>query len=159
QKVIARGDALPEFDLHCPLMSLPLAFGTTLETIPAEVPYIAAPPDRVAAWRTKLGPAGGPRIGLVWSGQPKHGNDRNRSMALHLLAPLLETDVEFIGLQQAVRDEDQPVLAAHPRLRQIGSDLHDFADTAAVISQLDRVISIDTGPAHLAGAMGKPVWV
>jgi ADP-heptose:LPS heptosyltransferase len=156
--VVARGDALPEFDWQCPLMSLPLAFRTCLETIPADIPYLQAEPDLARAWATRLGVRRRPRIGLAWAGNADHRNDRNRSIALSRLLPLLETEADFVSLQKVVRPGDDALLEAHNVL-PVGDALGDFADTAALIAGLDLVISVDTSVAHLAGALGKPIWV
>jgi tetratricopeptide (TPR) repeat protein len=157
--VIGRGEPLPPFDAHCPLMSLPLAFNTTLGTIPAAVPYLHAPEDRIEKWRTRL-PGGTPSVGLAWFGSPTHKNDHNRSVALSRLAPLCADErIQFVSLQRDVRNDDQQVLQGLGRVFAPGAALQDFADTAAVISLLDLVISVDTGVAHLAGALGKPVWL
>jgi len=148
---------LPAFDCHCPLMSLPPAFATELSTIPAPVPYIAAAEDRVAVWRERM-PAGRPRIGIAWAGQRMHKNDANRSMRLERWRPLLaQADVQFVGLQHELCDEDAAFLQGCPQLLQVGTQFRDFADTAAVISLLDRVIAVDSAVAHLAGALGKPL--
>ena len=157
--VVASGDPLPAFDLHCPMLSLPLAFGTRLESIPAAVPYLAAPGERLALWRDRL-PPGRRRAGFVWSGQPTHKNDANRSIALARLAALFEDPpIDCVSLQTELRGTDQEMLHALPKLVHLGGDLRDFADTAAVISLLDIVISVDTAVAHLAGALGKPVVI
>jgi Tfp pilus assembly protein PilF len=157
--VIAAGARLPAFDLHCPLLSLPLAFGTLPETIPAATPYIGAPAERVAYWRNRLPPAG-PRAGFVWSGSPSHKNDSNRSIALARLAPWFEDPaIGCFSLQSELRSTDAEVLRELPNLIHLGGALRDFADTAAVISLLDVVISVDTAVAHLAGALGKPVLI
>jgi len=157
--VLIRGDALPRFDFHCPLMSLPLAFGTELETIPAVIPYIAPAAEDVAAWRARLS-ARGPLIGLVWSGEPSHDNDLNRSMRLATLLPLLDLrDMTFVSLQHEVRESDAGVLREHPEILRIGDQFGDFADTAAAIAVLDVVVAVDTAVAHLAGAIGKPVFI
>jgi hypothetical protein len=154
-----RGDTLPAFDLHCPLLSLPLAFGTTLETIPAPAPYLHAPVEHIPNWRARFARIGGPRIGLVWSGKPTHKNDHNRSIALSRLEPLiLVPSARFISLQGEYRDADLPILDRLPILR-IEDALTDFAETAAAIGELDLVITVDTAVAHLAGAMGKPFWL
>jgi hypothetical protein len=158
-RVIARGDALPRVDLHCPLLSLPLAFQTTLATIPARVPYVAAAPERAAAWRAKLGEAQVPRIGLAWAGNPTHRNDRNRSIGAPRFAPLLRLNAAFVSLQKDPNPEDRHWLATQPKIDHRGDALRDFADTAALLSLLDLVISADTAVAHLAGALGKPVWI
>ncbi len=157
--IVRRGEALPLFDVHCPLMSLAGAFGTTLATIPAPVPYLDAPAERLEQWRARLAGHKPPRVGLVWSGKPTHKNDRNRSIPLTLLAPLLQTPgVTFISLQKDYRDADQAALGAAPLVR-LDHALADFADTAAAIAALDLVIAVDTAVAHLAGAMGKPLWL
>jgi tetratricopeptide (TPR) repeat protein len=158
-QVLAQGDTLPPFDFHCPLMSLPLAFHTTLETIPAAAPYLTADPVRADAWRARLGSAPALRVGLAWSGRPTHRNDTNRSIPLVELAPLLESGASFVSLQKELRACDQETLAAFPALRHYGDLLQDYADTAALIDCLDLVITVDTSVAHLAGALGKPVWI
>jgi tetratricopeptide (TPR) repeat protein len=156
--VIAEGEPLPGFDLHCPLLSLPLAFATTAETIPAPVPYLSAPADRLAYWRDRL--PHGPRAGFVWSGSSSHKNDANRSIPLAMLAALFERPpLSCISLQTELRDDDSEALRGLPKLVHLGGELRDFADTAAVISLLDVVVSVDTAVAHLAGALGKPVVI
>jgi tetratricopeptide (TPR) repeat protein len=157
--VIASGGRLPAFDLHCPLLSLPLAFRTQPGTIPTSVPYLAAPAERLAYWRDRL-PPGRPRAGFVWSGQRSHNNDANRSIALARLAAIFEHPrLQCFSLQSEVRDADGEVLAGLPNLVHLGGGFRDFADTAAVISLLDVVVSVDTAVAHLAGALGTPVTV
>lgn len=157
--VVRRGAPLPPFDVHCPLMSLPLAFGTTLATIPAPVPYLHAPAEHVRQWQARLADHKPPRVGLVWSGKPTHKNDRNRSIPLTLLAPLLQQPgVTFISLQKDYREADRAALAAAPLLH-LDHALADFADTAAAIAALDLVIAVDTAVAHLTGALGKPLWL
>ena len=157
--MIARGEPLPPFDLHCPLLSLPLAFATKPEAIPASVPYLAPPVEHLARWRDRL-PRQRPRVGFVWSGSPSHKNDRNRSIPLERLAALFEDPpLRCFSLQNELRDADNEVLRGLPNLVHLGGELRDFADTAAVISLLDVVISVDTSVAHLAGALGKPVVI
>jgi Flp pilus assembly protein TadD len=147
------------FDLHCPLGSLPLAFGTRLDTIPFAEGYLPAPPaERLAAWDDRLGPRTRLRVGLVWSGDPGHNNDHNRSMPLRTLAPLLDCDVQFVSLQKGVRDQDKAFLAERPDIIDLTTDLTDFNATAALVRCLDLVISVDTSIVHLAGALGVPVW-
>ena len=158
--VVSRGDPLPEFDCHCPLSSLPRAFGTRLENIPAKIPYLLASTDRVAKWEALLAGPVGPRIGLTWSGNLENRKLRHRSIALARLLPLLSVPgVCFVSLQKDMPDEDARVLDGHPEVTHLGHELDNFADTAAAVSLLDLVISIDTSIAHLAGALGKPVWV
>ena len=158
-EVVAEGEALPCFDMHCPLLSLPFAFRTTLETIPADVPYLKAPADRIAFWRHRL-PQDRPRVGFVWSGSTSHKNDANRSIPLARLAALLR-DLPFrcFSLQNELRDADRETLRDLSNLVHFDGELADFADTAAVISLLDVVVSVDTAVAHLAGALGKPVII
>jgi tetratricopeptide (TPR) repeat protein len=157
--VVARQSSMPAYDFHCPLMSLPLACGTMIATIPAVVPYIGVADTEIAMWRARL-PARGRRIGLVWSGEPSHDNDLNRSLRLATLAPLLDLpDVTFVSLQHEVRDEDAAALVGRSGLIQAGPRFSDFADTAAAIACLDAVVSVDTAVAHLAGAMGKPLFL
>ncbi|MGH6728114.1 MAG: tetratricopeptide repeat protein [Pseudolabrys sp.] len=158
-KVVARSSVLPEFDLQCPLFSLPLAFGTRLETIPPLVSGLNVSAESVVAWDKRLGAKNRPRIGLAWSGRPAHVNDRNRSIKLAALLPLLEFDATFVSLQKEVRSTDLPALKERSDLLDFGDELKDFADTAALIANLDLVISADTSVVHLAGALAKPVWV
>src|SRR5262249_32331446 len=150
----------PAFDLHCPLASLPLAFATTLDAIPARLPYLRPPPGRIAAWHTKLPAAPTPRVGLVWSGEPRHKNDGRPSMAFPTLAPVVaRPGIDFISLQKNPRETDVQALRRCGNVIDIAAELEDFADTAAVISLLDLVITVDTSVAHLAGSLGKPVWI
>jgi tetratricopeptide (TPR) repeat protein len=158
-QVVARGEPLPAFDCHCPLLSLPLALGTRLDTIPAERTYLHAPRPAMEAWQTRLQAHRRPRIGLVWSGNPDHKNDQNRSISLRTLLPLLTIDATFVSLQRDIRPADAAVLAERSDLLNLAEGLRDFADTAALVSQLDLIISVDTSVAHLAGALGKPIWI
>jgi tetratricopeptide (TPR) repeat protein len=156
--VVGQNDAPDDFDLHCPLMTLPLAFGTRLETIPAfENGYLEAPAEDVARWDQRL-PKGRRRIGLVWSGSQIHVNDAIRSVRLTKLLPLFQPGDVWVSLQKEVRDADRPALEASG-IMDVSAELGDFADTAALITSLDLVISVDTSVAHLAGALGKPTWV
>jgi tetratricopeptide (TPR) repeat protein len=158
--VVARGDPLPAFDVHCPLASLPLAFRTDPATVPAAIPYLAASEDRIATWRPRLESLAAPRVALAWSGRATHANDRNRSIPLARLAPLTATAaVRFVSVQRDVRDTDEAVLRAARGIAHIGEDLAGFADTAAVLALCDLVITVDTSVAHLAAAMGRPTWI
>jgi tetratricopeptide (TPR) repeat protein len=159
-QIVTRGEPLPDFDLHCPLLSLPLAFGTRLATIPAQTPYLRASPQAVTDWNARLGPRHRPKIGLAWSGRPEHNNDHNRSMRLStLLSPLAGFEATYVSLQREVREDDAPVLQGRSDIVHFGEDLKSYADTAALIANLDLVISVDTSVAHLAGALAKPVWI
>ncbi len=153
------GSALPEFDVHCPLISLPLAMGTRLETIPARTPYLHVSQDLCSEWDARLGAKIRPRIGLAWAGNAKHERDRERSIGLAAFLPLFEVDATFVSLHKELRPDDQTVLNTRPDILHFGDALKDYTDTAALISQLDLVISVDTSVAHLAGALAKPVWI
>jgi tetratricopeptide (TPR) repeat protein len=156
-EIIVQGAPLPDFDFYCPLMSLPLAFATDVGSIPAETRYLAANPARVAAWRARLGPASGPRVGLVWSGSTIHLNDRNRSLALATLADALPSGPDYVCLQKELREADRPALVARPDIRFLGDDIVDFGDTAALCELVDVVVTVDTSVVHLAGALGRSV--
>jgi Glycosyltransferase family 9 (heptosyltransferase) len=166
-QIVSAGDPLPDFDLHCPLLSLPLAFATRLETIPSATPYLSSQEGKTRAWRERLGQHEKPRIGVAWAGNPRkelpgaNRIDGQRSIAFDRLAPLFQiTTCEFFSLQKgddAVRQLRDSIL--RQRVMDYTDDLHDFADTAALIENLDLVISVDTSVAHVAGALGKPFWL
>lgn len=158
-RIVKRGDPLPSFDLHCPIMSLPLAFATTVESIPAKVPYLFVDAGKKAAWHRRLGATTKPRIGLAWSGSPTQHNDRRRSMPLQTLEPLLRLPIEFHALQTEIRPGDAAYLQRSNRVHLHQDELRDFSDTAALTSEMDLVISVCTSVAHLAGALGKSVWI
>ncbi len=158
-RVVAAGAALPPFDLHCPLLSLPGAFGTELSTIPAPAAYLHAEPARRAHWRERLAAHEAPRVGLAWSGNPLHSRDGSRSMPLARLLPLLDAGASLFALQPEVRPDDRATLAATPAIADLGPALTDLVETAAAIAALDLVIAVDTSVAHLAAALGKPVWL
>jgi tetratricopeptide (TPR) repeat protein len=160
ERVIARGGPLPSFDLQCPLLSLPRAFNTTLQTIPAQQAYLTMDPERLKLLAGKLSLARHSlNVGLCWSGSSTHSNDANRSIDPARLIPLASNGVTFYSLQKRDRNEAAPDVLAKLALRDLGNQLVDFSDTAGVISNLDLVISVDTAVAHLAGALGKPVWL
>lgn len=144
--------------LQCPLMSLPRAFATELETIPP-APVWAADDTRRAVWRARLGVADRPRIGFAWRGSAGHGNDRNRSLSLRAFLPLIEESEAWIGIQKGMPASDHEALAAMPQLRVFDAEIQDFEDTAALIAELDLIITVDTSLAHLAGSMGRECWV
>ncbi len=156
--IVQKGEPLPDFAVHAPLMSLPRLLGTTLESIPNTVPYLAAEADLCALWRERLEHVKRPRVGLVWAGNPNHANDRNRSLPARLLAPLLAcTGVAFIDLQVGSAGGEAAELPESALVSP--GRIGDFADTAAIVAELDLVISVDTAVAHLAGALAKPVWL
>jgi tetratricopeptide (TPR) repeat protein len=163
KRVISRGDPLPEFTWQCPLMSLPFALGTAHATIPAKVPYIEVDPARASGWREKL--AGDKQcIGLAWAGNPAHPRDRLRSIPLERLTSLFSIPgAAFYSLQFGAGREQisqlQPNACPIDRLIDLGDELKDFTHLAAIVANLDLVITIDSAVAHLAGALGKPVWI
>lgn len=158
ERVIAAGEPLPSFDLHCPLLSLPRVLGTTLDTIPAQIPYLKADPRRVGIWRERLRPLDGLRVGLVWAGNQAMGADRRRSLTLEQFFVLSDmADVHFVSLQKGAAANQTP-----PRgllLHDWTDEISDFSDTAALVEALDLIISVDTAVVHLAGALGRPVWL
>jgi hypothetical protein len=162
-KIIKEGDALPTFDFFCPVMSLPLALKTSIETIPANIPYISVSPAKKQYWQEKLGVKTKPRIGIVWSGSMTNKIDNNlcarRNIPLMQLKQLFELPFEFHVLQKDIRPEDQPILEALTHLHCYQNELKDFADTAALIQEMDLVISVCTSVAHLAGAIGHRTWI
>jgi tetratricopeptide (TPR) repeat protein len=154
------GVELPEFDLHCPLSSLPLAFKTRLETIPAPRAYLPPLPEaRVREWQARLGPHDRLRVGLVWSGNPLHDNDRNRSTNLQAMSALFDVGARFYSLQKEPREADKAMLAERSEIVDLTEHLGDFVDTAALIACLDLVITVDTSVAHLSAAQGRPTWI
>lgn len=158
-RIVAPGASLEPHDFHCALGSLPLAFGTTLASIPGSDGYLRGEEERRREWRERLGGGARRRIGLAWSGNPQHRNDHKRSIPLASLAPFLAIDADFHSLQKDIRASDRAAAEASPRLRVWGDDLADFADTAALIDAMDLVITVDTSVAHLAGALAKPTWL
>lgn len=158
-QVITWGDPPPDFDAYVPLLSLPKSAGTTIETVPADVPYLEAQADLVEAWRTKF-TAPGLNVGLVWRGNPDNTINHKKSLPLTALGPLISAPgVNWFVIQADATPDEIAVLASHGHVEALGPALTDWADTAALIAALDLVISVDTGVAHLAGALGKPVWV
>lgn len=158
-QVVSSHDGQSNHNYHCPLLSLPLAFRTTPDTVPTPIPYLHADPARVSHWAQRLGARARPRIGLVWSGRRYTTINFPRDIPLERLLPLLQLEAEFISLQKDLDATERLLLAKLPQLRQFGEELEDFADTAALIANLDLVIAADTAVAHLVGALGKPVWL
>lgn len=164
--VVAQGEPTGAFDLHCPLLSLPLAFGTTPDTIPAPVPYLHADPASVAEWRSRLAALPGVKVGLVWAGNPRSFNriaaetDRRRSITLADYAPLAAVPgVSLVSLQKDAAGEQARTPPPGMVIHDWTAELGDFADTAALVVALDLVIGVDTSVVHVAGALGKPVWI
>lgn len=156
---VIAGEPLPAFDYHCPMLSLPLALKTTLDTIPTPPAYLKSDAALEAQWAQRLGPKTQPRVGLVWSGNPVHKNDHNRSLALSQLLAVLPDGVEYVSLQKDPREADRATLQNSPQIRHLGDDLNHYADTAALVDLMDLVISVDTSVAHLSGALGKPTRI
>ena len=161
--IISYGEPLPPFDLYCPIMSLPLAFKTTLQSIPSEVPYLHADPERQKSWQLRLRNKTKPRIGLVWSSTSTKPSFLKRYIPLQLMKPLLQLPAEFHALQKDIQPTDKALLTGlFSKFRRIHlhhGQLYDLSNTAALMQEMDLIISIDTSVAHLAGAMGKPVWI
>jgi hypothetical protein len=159
--VVEQGAAVPEFAAHVPLMSLPYLFGTTLDSVPWQGPYVQADPAKAASWRGSMEAAQGRlRVGVAWAGRPEQWDDRKRSITLEALAPLAQAGgVEFFSLQKGAGAEQAGSPPPGMKLHDLTARIQDFSDTAALMSHLDLVITIDTSVAHLAGAMGIPTWV
>jgi hypothetical protein len=157
--ITAIGEPRPAFDYQCPLLSVPFACGTTLETVPARVPYIHVDDALSARWRARLAGMPRPRVGLVWSGSRLHDGDGKRSIPFAQLAPVVAACGTPVSLQKDVRETDASALAAQARVVALGDEIADFRDTAAIVGELDVVVTVDTAVAHLAGALGRPAWV
>ena len=157
-QVFTQGDQLPEFDFQCPLLSLPLVFRTEIDSIPQAV-HIHLDEMKLKYWQAQLGTRKTMRVGIVWSGNPSHKNDHNRSMALSDLIPFLPSECEIFSLQKEIRDHDREVLTKNPKIRHFGNVLQDFTDTAVLCQLMDLIISVDTSIVHLAGSIGKRTWV
>jgi tetratricopeptide (TPR) repeat protein len=155
-ELIARGDPLPRFDFHCPLLSLPLAFRTTLANVPSPRGYLRADPARLSQWTATLGHRNGPRAGLVWSGSARTGYDQRRSLGLAQLLRHLPQDWSYVCLQKDLTAADREILQQHPNVRHWPND---FSDAAALVQLMDVVITVDTSLAHLSGALGQRTWV
>jgi tetratricopeptide (TPR) repeat protein len=149
----------PAFDLYCPITSLPFAFGTTLETIPPPVCLPPVAPNHIRAWEDRLGPHTRLRVGLVWSGNPKHQGDHRRSIPLRTMARLLDVDAVFVSLQKDPRPDDKAFLNERTDIIDLSTGLTDFLQTAALISCLDVVVTVDTSVAHLAATLGRATWM
>jgi tetratricopeptide (TPR) repeat protein len=157
--LLGRGQPLPEFDLHCPLLSVPLALGLTLENMPPAQSYLQPDAEMVHAWAAKACAGPALRVGVVWSGRPEHKNDHNRSIPLTEFQRIFRPELRYHCLQKEFRSADMPTLAARSDVAVWDAQLQSFSDTAALIATMDLVVSVDTSVAHLAAAMGKPVWL
>ncbi|HTH94073.1 MAG TPA: tetratricopeptide repeat protein [Rhodocyclaceae bacterium] len=160
-QVVAQDDPLPACDYQCPLLSLPLVFKTTLASIPSRPAYLTPPALALQLWQTKLKSrlsSNALNIGIAFSGNRAHVNDHERSMTLQDVLPLTE-HVHLFIIQKHLSDADSEIVNGNDRLTFVGDDLHDFTDTAAMVEQMDLIVTVDTSLAHLAGAIGKPVWI
>jgi FkbM family methyltransferase len=159
-RILKPGESLPAFDFYIHLMSLPHVFGTDLSSIPADIPYLYAEPARVKRWEKRVAADGSLKVGLVWGGDPAHTRDQYRSMSLRTLAPIWDLEgLRFYSLQKGSAAAELETLPKGMAITDLGAHLENFSDSAAVISQLDLMVCVDTAPAHLAGALGKPVWL
>jgi hypothetical protein len=162
--LVAQGSPLPAFDVHLPLMSLPRVFGTDLNSVPCDVPYLAADPERILSWREKLGQVPGYKVGISWQGNKKYPGDRFRSIAVEHFAPLARVPaVRLFSLQKGPGSEQLAAVADRFGVVDLGPSLDNgggaFLDTAAVMKSLDLIVTSDSAVAHLAGALGVPVWM
>jgi hypothetical protein len=163
-EIIAQGRKPPPFDVHCAFMSLPRVLGTTLDTLPAKVPYLHADPALIERWARRLaGTGSGLKVGIAWAGNPKHAGDRRRSIPLERLAPILDVPgIRFYSLQVGERAGDLarlPGAQARDKVVDLAPELTSYAETAALLAHLDLLVSVDTSVVHLAGALGRPCWV
>ncbi len=155
--VFGQGEALPPSDYRCSLMSLPFRFGTRLDTIPPQRLQVDA--RRLEMWRARIGTSQRLRVGVCWSGSTTHGDDHNRSMTFAQFAQALPAGASYFSVQRDVRASDAAALAARSDVMHFGDALEDFADTAAIVELMDVVVSVDTAVAHVAGALGKKLWL
>lgn len=158
-QLIVRGTLPPPFDFHCELMSLPAALGLQLSDLPGKTPYLFADTARVEKWRARLADLPRPLVGLVWAGSPTHANDRRRSLTLSELAPLAQEGITFLALQKGPAAAQAATPPPGMSLLSLSDEIHDFDDTAAILSVIDTLVSVDSSPVHLAGALGRPAWV
>jgi len=158
--ITLRGDLPPAFDFHCELMSLPMIMGLKLADLPGEpVPYLQALPERRALWRERLAPYPGMKVAFLWAGRPSHPNDGNRSMTLEMLKPLAQAGVSLFSIQKGPAEAQALTPPPGMPVVSLSGDIRDFEDTAAILCEVDLLISIDSSPVHLAGALGRPAWV
>jgi hypothetical protein len=157
-EIVVRGSLPPAFDVHCEMMSLPMAMGLKLSDLPGAIPYLSPDAPRVAKWRQRLAGLPRPLVALVWAGRPTHFNDVNRSLTLAQLAPLARPDVTFLSIQKGPAETQASAPPTGMSLVSLSDEISDFEDTAAILSIADLLISVDSSPVHLAGALGRPVW-
>ncbi|WP_376968024.1 tetratricopeptide repeat-containing glycosyltransferase family protein (plasmid) [Azospirillum sp. A26] len=158
-ELVLRGQLPPPFDVHCEMMSLPMAMGLTPSNLPGAIPYLSAEASRVKRWRKRLASLRKPLVGLVWAGRPTHLNDANRSMTLDRLAPLAVAGGTFLALQKGPSAAQALTPPPGMRIERLDGEIADFEDTAAILTVADLLVSVDSAPVHLAGALGRPAWV
>jgi hypothetical protein len=157
--IVARGSLPPPFDMHCEMMSLPMAMGLKLADLPGKLPYLSADPLRLDTWRQRLAGLPRPLVALVWAGRPTHFNDANRSLTLDRLAPLAEAGVTFLSIQKGPAAAQTAEPPPGMSIVSLSDEINDFEDTSAILTIADLLISVDSSPVHLGGALGRPVWV
>lgn len=159
-QITLRGELPPHFDMHAEMMSLPMIMGLQLADLPGEpMPYLSALDDRRALWRGRIRPYSGLKVAFLWAGRPTHSNDANRSIRLEMLRPLVQDDVTLFSVQKGPTEGEAMKPPAGMRIVSLSQHIRDFEDTAAILSEVDLLISIDSSPVHLAGALGRPAWV
>ncbi|HTH95255.1 MAG TPA: hypothetical protein VL550_08485 [Rhodocyclaceae bacterium] len=157
--VVVRGTLPPPFDVHCEMMSLPMIMGLKLGDLPGPLPYLSTDGDRVAKWRARLADLPRPLVALVWAGRPTHVNDANRSITFEHLAPLTSSGATLVSIQKGPAAAQAKAPPAGMNVVSLSDEIADFEDTAAILEIVDLLISVDSSPVHLAGALGRPVWV
>ena len=158
-QIVQSGELPPNFDLHCEMMSLPLALGLQIADLPGPMPYLLPDPTRLAHWRARLAALPRPLVALAWAGRPTHFNDANRSMTLESLAPLARPGISYLAIQKGPAAEQTSRPPPGMTLTSLSEEIRDFDDTAAILCLADLLISVDSSPVHLAGALGRPAWV
>lgn len=158
-EIVARSSLPPAFDCHCEMMSLPMAMGLKLNDLPGTMPYLSADPQRLVTWRERLQGLPRPLVALVWAGRPTHPNDANRSMRLAQFALLAEAPATFLAVQKGSAEAEADTTPAGMNVVSLAKEIGDFEDTAAILTVADLLISVDSSPVHLAGALGRPAWV
>jgi hypothetical protein len=157
--ITVRGELPPRFDVYCEMMSLPMAMGLKLSDLPGKIPYLSPDPARVDYWRKYLAGYAKPLVAVVWAGRPTHANDANRSMTLETIAPLSVPGVTLLSIQKGSGEGAALNPPAGMNLFSLSPQIRDFEDTAAILSVVDLLISVDSSPVHLAGALDRPAWV
>lgn len=158
-ETVVRGALPPACDVHCEMMSLPMAMGLTMADLPGRIPYLSASPSRLTRWRKRLAKLPRPLVALVWAGRPTHPNDANRSLSLAQLAPLALPGITFLAVQKGPKAAEATAAPPGMTILSLDGEIQDFEDTAAILSVADLLISVDSSPVHLAGALGRPAWV